>query len=410
MSVKNEIFKKIDSFKDEMIKLQIDLTAIPAISPVSGGKGEWRKGEFLKGYLSSNGFGSLVCIDAPDQRAENGVRPNFFVKIKGRNPGKTVWVMSHLDIVPPGDLKLWKGDPYKVRIEEGKLIGRGTEDNQQGLVASIFAAKALKSLDITPQYDTGLLFVSDEENGSKFGIQHIIKTSPEIFGKDDLFIIPDAGEPDGSMIEVAEKSICWIKFTTKGKQCHGSMPHLGRNAFKAASHLVCKLNGLYKEFPLEDPLFDPPISTFEATKKEANVENINTIPGEDVFYMDSRILPSIGLKEVLARIDSYCAEVGKEFDVEITRELVQTEEAAPPTPADSEVVLSLRKWIKEAYGVEAKVKGIGGGTVAAYLRRLGLQAAVWSRLDEMAHQPEEYCMIDNMIGDAKVFACVMAFL
>jgi succinyl-diaminopimelate desuccinylase len=50
--------------------------------------------------------------------------------------------------------------------------------------------------------------------------------------------------------------------------------------------------------------------------------------------------------------------------------------------------------------------GIGGGTVAALFRREGFEAACWSRLDETAHQPNEYCIIDNMVGDARVFAHV----
>jgi succinyl-diaminopimelate desuccinylase len=56
------------------------------------------------------------------------------------------------------------------------------------------------------------------------------------------------------------------------------------------------------------------------------------------------------------------------------------------------------------YGKAGKAMGIGGGTVAALFRRAGFDAACWSRLDETAHQPNEYCIIDNMVGDAKVFA------
>ena len=48
--------------------------------------------------------------------------------------------------------------------------------------------------------------------------------------------------------------------------------------------------------------------------------------------------------------------------------------------------------------------GIGGGTVAALFRRAGFNAACWSRLDDTAHQPNEYSVIDNIVGDARVFA------
>ena len=65
---------------------------------------------------------------------------------------------------------------------------------------------------------------------------------------------------------------------------------------------------------------------------------------------------------------------------------------------------ALSKAIKNVYGVEAKAMGIGGGTVAAFFRRAGHHAVVWARIDELAHQPNEYTVIDNMVGDAKVFA------
>ena len=83
---------------------------------------------------------------------------------------------------------------------------------------------------------------------------------------------------------------------------------------------------------------------------------------------------------------------------------ITEEDAAPATPADAPVVLALSAAIKDVYRVKAKPKGIGGGTVAAFFRRHGFGAVVWSKIDECAHQPNEYTIIDNMVGDAKVFA------
>jgi succinyl-diaminopimelate desuccinylase len=65
--------------------------------------------------------------------------------------------------------------------------------------------------------------------------------------------------------------------------------------------------------------------------------------------------------------------------------------------------MSLTRAIKEVYGVDARPQGIGGGTFAAIFRRDGYPVAVWATLDDLAHQPNEYCRISNMINDAKVF-------
>ena len=403
----NDAFPKVawrlERFRDDMVDLQLKLCAIPAVAPSSGGEGEARKAEFLKGYLQENGFSDITVIKAPDLDAPDGYRPNIIARVKGGSSDRTVWVMTHMDVVPPGEISLWKGHPFQAWVEHGRVYGRGTEDNQQDMVASIFAARALAAEGLEPACDIGLVIVADEETGSLKGIDHVLKTH-NVFRKQDIIIVPDAGNENGTMIEVAEKSILWLKFRTLGKQAHGSTPEKGVNSFRAASRLVAALDRLYRLFPARDSLFSPPISTFEPTKKEANVPNINTIPGEDVFYMDCRVLPRYPLPEVEKRIRTLAAEVEKKFHVRIKMEAEQRAPAAPPTPADAPVVRTLKKAVKEVYGRNARPMGIGGGTVAAVFRRAGFQAACWSKLDDTAHLPNEYCVIDNMVGNAKVYA------
>ncbi len=401
----NKIVKRIDSFRDDMIDMQIKLSSIPAIAPASGGEGEAKKAEFLLEVLKKMGFDQVDLIKAPDLDAPSGYRPNILTLYKGKSSTKTIWIMTHMDVVPPGELALWSGDPYKAWVEGGKIYGRGTEDNQQDMVASIFALKAFEAEGIQPEYDVGLVLVADEETGSQKGIDYVLSHS-EAFRHQDLIIVPDAGSEEGTMIEVAEKSLLWLKFKTMGKQTHGSTPEKGINAFRAASFLVTELSKLYKIFPDKDPLFEPPISTFEPTKKEANVPNVNTIPGEDTFYMDSRILPRYPVEEVEDTIQKMSRKTEKKFNVKITIEVEQKAPAAPPTPADAAVVQSLKKAVKAVYKKEGQAVGIGGGTVAALFRAANFEAACWAKLDETAHQPNEYCIIDNMMGDAKVFAHV----
>jgi len=398
------VFARIDTYRAAMIDLQRELTAIPALGPDHQGEGEEAKAALLRVFLHAIAVPDIEEFPAPDPRVKDGLRPNLAARIRGQAPGRATWILSHLDIVPPGELSHWEDDPYKVIEHDDRIIGRGVEDNQQGMVASLFALKALKEEGITPPRDACILAVSDEETGSKFGLGYVLKARPDLFSAQDLILVPDAGDPKGTLMEVAEKSICWIRFVTRGKQCHASTPGAGRNAFKAASHLVVRLNSLYEKFANHDPLFEPPISTFEPTKKEANVPNINTIPGEDVFHLDCRVLPCYPLADVTAFIEEQCREIENQFGVIIEMSYPQKEQAAPATAADAPVVQALARAIRKVYAVEPKPMGIGGGTVAAFFRRAGLPAVVWSRLEEMAHQPNEYCLIDNMLGDSKVMA------
>jgi succinyl-diaminopimelate desuccinylase len=400
----NNISKKIDSYRREMIDLQIALSAIPAIGPDNGGDGELLKANFLKEHLTRMGFKTFSHYDAPDERVSSGIRPNFVVTIDGHNKNRFVWLITHMDIVPPGELRLWSSDPYKAYVKDGYIFGRGVEDNQQDLVASIFAAKAFMDEGIIPENSIKLAFVSDEETSSNKGLFYMIDSTENLFDKDDMIVVPDSGNPEGSLIEVAEKSMLWICFKTIGKQCHGSNPQLGNNAFVAASHLVTKLLKLRKMFPLTDPLFDPPQSTFEPTKKDANVSNINTIPGEDVFCMDCRVMPDYDLQDVLAAIHKIVRKIEKKFKVQIETSIAQHVQSAKPTSPDAPVVRALAEAIKTVYHVKAFAGGVGAGTVASYVRKKNYPVAVWSKTNQTAHQPDENCPIDNMLGNAKVFA------
>lgn len=390
-----------------MIDLQIKLTAIPALSPDYQGEGEARKAAFLENYLKQAGFNAIQRIDAPDDRVPSGYRPNLIVTCPGKNDSRRVWFLTHTDIVPPGDLNLWDSDPYVGFVRSGCVYGRGTEDNQQALVASLFAAKAFLDEQIVPETSIGLAFVADEETSSLMGLDHVLNHRSNPFRKQDLIVVPDSGKPDGTAIEIAEKSILWLRFVAKGVQCHGSRPALGKNAFLASSSLIVELQSLYKTFRQRDKLYMPPESTFQPTKKEANFASVNTIPGEDTFYMDCRILPQYDLADVMAVIRRITDAIERRFGVTIDIQPVQEVQAPAPTPADAAVVLALKKAVRDVYQVRGKTVGVGAGTVAAVFRRHGYEAAVWSKINYKAHQPNECCRIDNMIGDAKVFAHLM---
>jgi hypothetical protein len=212
--------KAIDGYRDDVIRLQTELCKRPALGPDNEGDGEIEKVEFLKEYLASIGFSDIQQYNAPDKRVPSGYRPNVVALLPGRQKSPRVWIMTHTDVVPPGDLSKWTGDPWVLRVDGDKVIGRGTEDNQQGMVSSLLAAKAFKDTGVAPNLPYGLILCADEETGNEYGVRYLLEKHKSLFSKDDLIIIPDAGDHKGTMIEVAEKSILWIRLHTRGKQTH----------------------------------------------------------------------------------------------------------------------------------------------------------------------------------------------
>jgi succinyl-diaminopimelate desuccinylase len=406
MSELEKVFEIIDGYREEIIHFQADLTSKVALGPENEGTGEHEKARYLKNKLEELRPDLLEEIRAPDERAQEGYRPNLVAKWGAGEKGPALWALSHMDVVPPGDLSLWNTDPYEIRVEGDKIIGRGVEDNQHGIVSSYLALKAIRESGVALGREVGLVIVADEETGSKYGLDYLLKNHGDFFNKADLIIVPDGGNDTGTMIEVAEKSMLWLKFTVTGQQCHASTPEKGKNSLYGAARLIVALDRLKEEFGLENGLYSPALSTFEPTKMEANVPNINTIPGRDVFHIDCRILPEYSVDDILDAAKRIAAQVANELDLSIFVEPVYRQEAAAPTRTDSPVVAALARAIRAVKGLEAKAMGIGGGTVAAFFRKAGFPAAVWMTMPNTPHQPNEYCLIKNIISDAKVFACL----
>jgi len=398
MSLEN-VFKKLEEMRDELINFTMEMIRIKAVNPAFGGEGEEKRAQWLEGKLRE------ICddvqrYDAVDNRGLK--RPNLIGIIYGEDRSRTLWIIGHMDTVPEGDLSLWSHDPYDPILKDGKIYGRGTLDDGQAIVASYFAAKAILATGMRPRYNIGLAYVSDEEAGSEYGLLYLMDKG--IFKPNDLVVVPDGGNSDGSFIEIAEKSSAWIKITTIGKQAHASMPHTGINAHRAAMKFALAVDEyMHKKYDLRDETFDPPESTFEITKKEKNVDNINTIPGKDVIYFDYRVLPQYNINEVIEDVRNIAREFEKKENVKIDVEIVQSSQAAPPTDVNSEVVQKLMAAIRELRGIEPVPGGIGGGTVAAAFRQVGIPAVVWMTADDVEHQPDEFCRVENCINDAKVF-------
>ncbi len=372
------------------------LIPIKSISPESGGEGESKRADEICKILGELGHPDYKRYEITDKNGT--VRPSVILKVGNRE--KTLWIISHIDTVPVGEIDLWKHKPFEATVEGNRIYGRGSSDDGQAVLLSMLLLKNLEREKL--KYNLGLAFVADEEVGSKYGISFLLEK--EIFGKNDLFLVPDAGTEDGLEIEIAEKSILWIKFKITGKQYHASMPSEAINANRETMKFILELDKmLHERYAETSEIFDPPYSTFEPTKHEKNVDNVNTIPGVEIQYMDCRILPKYDLDFVMDDIDNLIKDFHKKSSARVSYSLFQKEQAPMPTDENSPVVKELKAALRKVKGKEPRVVGIGGGTCAAFFRRKGMDAAVWSTtVKEVAHQPDEYCIIDHILQDQAV--------
>lgn len=394
-----EILGKIEASRDDIVDTMCGMISIPAISPEAGGNGEAARADYLMGKLG--GFDSVQRIDVPHFDDPTIMRPNILAKKNGKKRG-TVWIIAHTDTVPAGDLDKWDTDPFTGVYRDGRVYGRGTEDNGQSVISSIFASKFIEKGTLEGM-SLGIALVADEEMASSMGICHLIDEN--CFDPADIFVVPDWGSPGGSCIEVNEKSLIWLRFDIEGRACHASTPDKGANALRAGCRLMGGvLEDLEHRFGDSDQIFTPPASSFEPTKCTVASENVNTVPGEWSFNIDARVLPKYNLDDVLAAAQRIGSMVSKETGAVIKVSEVQRHVSGGSSSVDSPAYKALSDAVESVTGRAPKAVGVGGATCANFFRQKGYDAYVWQTGGGTLHAPNEYVEIDNLLTDTKVFA------
>lgn len=397
----------ISEKREQMVADMIEMSSIPAVNPKMGGTGEYERMQWIMRWFDRRHIPYEV-YEVPDKNVREGVRLNVIVTIPGtKMQDRSLWFISHVDTVGPGDLSAWETDPFVPVVKDGRIYGLGCEDNSQSVITTMYACEALFKEKIQIDRNLRFYYASDEETGSDFGMKALLDKG--LIGPDDEAIVPDGGSADGSFVEIAEKSQVWLKFTVNGKTSHAAMPHLGINACYIGMKFGVELEeSLKARYDKEDPLFNPPMSTFELTQKFANVESPNVMPGKDMFCMDMRILPDYSVDEVMAYIHELMEKYEAQYPgISMEVEFLTRTDAPVPTSPESKVVKSLMEAISET-GTKAYCGGIGGGTCGAILRKKNVPAVIWSTLDDMCHTPNEYVVIDNLVRDTKIYLAALA--
>ena len=326
-------------------------------------------------------------------------RPNIIAKMGQNTSGKRLLMPAHTDVVPAGEG--WDHDPFDVVVKNGRLYGRGTNDNKGPLASIIVAAEVLKKMGFDNKMNGQLLVaaLSDEEavdpDGVDYGIGYLLE---EKLIQPTHAIVPDIGE-EMRKIDIAEKGRVVIKITARGKQAHGSTPEQGINAVFMMSKLVQQLENLKFEFQQHQLLGHPTLNLGEIHGGVAP----NVVPGTCFIYLDIRTVPGMNRTGVLQQLQQYIDQVehGK-FDVE-----VMSESASFSVPAENELVNAIQKWTTQELNFTPEPFGMGGGTYAKDLIQHGVLTVGWGPGGDTAHIANEYVEIQQLVDFSKL-TCLIA--
>lgn len=404
----------IESMREELVALTVDLVRFPTINPP--GEAYTPCAHYIGNRLKKSGFdvSYMRGIDTPGD-SNKYPRTNVIARIEGKTPGPTVHFNSHIDVVIAGEG--WSVDPFEGVIRDGRIIGRGTCDMKGGLATSIIAVEAY--IRANPDFN-GAIEISgtvDEESGGFGGVAYL--ASKGIFSKPrvDHVIIPEPLNKD--RICLGHRGVWWAQIETKGQIAHGSMPFLGDSAVR---HMGAVMNAFETDlFPaLAQKRTQMPVVPEGAKQSTMNINSIHggesddfdglpspNVPDSCKLVIDRRFLIEEDITQVKAEVidilESLKASRNKfEYSIEDIMEVLPL-----MTDADAPVSNAVAEGIKHVFGKEPEYIISPGTYDQKHIARIGHLhdcIAYGPGILDVAHCPDEFIIIDDMVESAKVMA------
>ena len=412
--MKEQLFKTIDDRVDELVALTVDLIRFPTINPP--GEAYSPCAEYIGTRLKKRGFHTqFVRGEGTPGDTDRYPRTNVIARREGRSSGPTVHFNSHIDVVEAGEG--WTVDPFAGVVRDGKVFGRGACDMKGGLAASIIATEAF--MDIYPDFP-GSIEISgtvDEESGGFGGVAYLARQGFFSKPRVDHVIIPEPLNKD--RICLGHRGVWWAEIETKGQIAHGSMPFLGDCAVR---HMGAVVQAFEEElFPaLDRKQTKMPVVPEGAKRSTMNINSIHggqtddftglpspNVPNSCRMIIDRRFLLEEDIATVKHEVTTILDRLARnrpKFDYTI-RDLM---EVLPlMTERDAPVVTAVAQGIREVFGREPDYVISPGTYDQKHVTRIGHLhdcIAYGPGILDLAHRPDEWVGIADMVESAKVMA------
>jgi succinyl-diaminopimelate desuccinylase len=412
--VLERLFARIERRRDELVELTRALVRIPTVNPP--GDAYAACAELIGRRLAARGF----RVEYPRATGTPGdsdrhPRINVVARIEGRAPGRCVHFNGHIDVVEPG--RGWTVDPFAGVVRDGRVYGRGTCDMKGGLAAAIVAAETILEDGLPWAGAIEISGTADEETGGFGGVAWLAERGYFSAPRVDHVIIPEPLNVD--RVCLGHRGVWWAEIEMRGRVAHGSMPFLGVSAIRgmaaflaaAEAELYPKLDIRRTRMPVEPA--GARVSTLNFNSLHGGLdESYQGLPSPLVaeacrLVIDRRFLIEENLDEVKQEIfdlldRAAASRPGLSWS---SRDLMTFHPTM--TESDAPVVRALDGAIAQVLGRAPAHIASPGTYDQKHIARIGHLrdcVAYGPGLLELAHQPDEFIAIDDMVAAAKVMA------
>jgi len=411
----DRVLAAVDDAADEAVAFASELIRIPTVNP---------PGDLYDDCARVIGARLQACRFEVEYHAAEGrpehtprhPRVNVVGTRRGRRARPVVHLNGHFDVVPAGSG--WTIDPFSGEVRDGRIWGRGSCDMKAGLAAAVFAAEAIRRAGIELNGTVEVSGTVDEESGGFAGVAWLAEHRRLSKDRTDYVIIPEPLYVD--RICIGHRGVYWFEVQTAGRIAHGSMPFHGVSAI---DHMSIVLDRMRRELQprLAERTTDVPVVPDGARHATLNVNGISGGQPVDGIQtpcvadrcrtvFDRRFLLEEGFDaakaEIVALLDSIARDV-PDFKYEL-RDLMIVHPTR--TPDDSPVIGALDRALHRVLGRSGGLVASPGTYDQKHVARIaGVPhcVAYGPGILDLAHQPDEYCDVADLVTATKVIALAL---
>ena len=409
--------------RDDLVALTQALVRLPTLNPPGL---HYREAcDCLAGWLAPLDF-SAEFIRAEGAPADSDAHPrwNLVARRDGVAPGPCVHFNGHHDVVEVGHG--WSTDPFGGEVREGRVYGRGACDMKGGIATAAVACAAF--LALRPDF-AGALEISataDEESGGYGGVAYLAERGWFDPSRVDHVIIPEPLNKD--RICLGHRGVWWAEIETHGRIAHGSMPFLGDCAVRHMGAVLAEMEETLF------PLLAGRVTAMPVVPEDARADTLNLnaihggapeqaadytglpapcVPDRCRITIDRRFPIEESLDEVKAEIGALMERVRARrpgFTYEI-RDLFEVHPSM--TDAGSPVASTVAGAIERVLARRPDFVASPGTYDQKHIDRIGRLKnciAYGPGILDLAHQPDEWIGIEDMVDSATVMALTLADL
>jgi succinyl-diaminopimelate desuccinylase len=279
--------------KFDELQLSKDLISFPSVAPVDAGAIN-----YISKKLQQLGFDCKI-LEFKDKK--NPTIKNLYARLGNKQPN--LCYAGHTDVVPPGNISDWTVNPFKPKVKNNHLIGRGANDMKSSIACFIAAISNFLEKNKKINGSISLLITGDEEaqavNGTKKVVDYLIKKKEKI----NFCIVGEPTNPNrlGEMIKIGRRGSLSCVLEVKGTQGHIAYPHLSKNPITSLIEICKKL----KEKPLDKGNKHFQASNLEFTAINVDNQAHNVIPARARTQFNIRynnFHTSISLKKMITKV------------------------------------------------------------------------------------------------------------